>query len=63
MASLDTRIVPDLVSRVDKLDAPLTGPGIKAQLDSILELGWNLIGIYQIGGNDFAVYTRPKRQT
>ena len=62
MGSLDSRRVPDLVSRVDKIDAPFTGPGIKAQLDSILELGWNLIGIYTINGDEFAVYTRPKEQ-
>lgn len=63
MGGLDARIVPDLVSRVDKIDAPFTGPGIKAQLDAILELGWNLIGIFTVNGDEFAVYTRPKRQT
>jgi len=63
MGSDDLKRVPELVSRVDKIDAPFTGPGIKAQLDAILELGWNLNGIYLIDGNDFAVYTRPKRQT
>ena len=62
--SLDSfkQSVPEQVSRVDKLDAPLTGPGIKTQLDAILELGWNLIGIYLINGDNYAVYTRPKRQ-
>ena len=63
MASLDGRRIPDLVSRVDKIDAPFTGPGIKAQLDAILELGWNLNGIYVINGDEYAVYTRPKRQS
>ena len=60
--SLDQKIVPNLVSRVDKLDAPFTGPGIKAQLDAILELGWALSGIYLINGDEYAVYTRPKKQ-
>ena len=62
MGSLDENRVPELTSRVDKLDAPFTGPDIKAQLDAILELGWNLTGIYLINGDDYAVYTRPKRQ-
>ena len=54
--------VPEQTSRVDKLDAPYTAPGIKSQLDAILELGWNLIGIFLIQGNEFAVFTRPKKQ-
>lgn len=62
MGTLDSKVVPDLVSRMDKIDAPFTGPSIKAQLDAILALGWNLIGIFTINGNEFAVYTRPKRQ-
>jgi hypothetical protein len=48
-------------SRVDKLTA-ITAPTIKAELDAILELGWYLNGIYDIGANTFAVFTRPKRQ-
>jgi len=62
--SLDSikQSVPDQVSRVDKIDAPFTAPGIKAQLDAILELGWNLHGIFLIQGDEFAVFTRPKRQ-
>ena len=62
MGSLDERRVPELTSRVDKIDAPFTAPGIKAQLDAILELGWHLNGIYLINGDDYAVFTRPKRQ-
>ena len=64
VGSLDgvKQIVPEQTSRVDKIDAPYTAPGIKAQLDAILELGWNLIGIFLINGDEYAVFTRPKRQ-
>ena len=48
-------------SRVDKLTSTVA-PSIKAELDAVLVLGWNLIGIYPIGGSNFAVFTRPKRQ-
>jgi len=62
--SLDSikQSVPEQTSRVDKIDAPYTAPGIKAQLDAILKLGWNFHGIFLINGDDFAVFTRPKRQ-
>lgn len=59
--NIDNNEIAPQVSRVDKLTA-ITGPNIKAELDAILELGWNLIGIYDIGANTFAVYQRPKRQ-
>ena len=64
VGSLDSikQSVPEQVSRVDKIDPPTTAPGIKAQLDAILELGWNFHGIYLVQGNNFAVFTRPKRQ-
>jgi len=60
--TLNKKVIPPLTSRVDKIDAPFTAPGIKAQLDAILELGWNLNGIYFINGDEYAVFTRPKRQ-
>jgi len=62
LLDVDKHEVVPQVSRFDKLDSPFTGPNMKPQLDAILELGWNLIGIYNINGNDFAVYTRPKKQ-
>jgi hypothetical protein len=54
--------VPPLVSRVEKIDSN-TGPLIKAEIDAILELGWNLIDVFTKGNNTFAVFTRPKKQS
>ena len=53
--------VPKQVARVDKLTAT-AGPALKTELDAILNKGWNLIAIHDIGGDVFAFYTRPKRQ-
>ena len=66
MGSLDQQaeqgtVVPQ-ASRVDKIDAPFTAPSIKVQLDAVLELGWNLIGVFTINSDEYAVFTRPKRQ-
>lgn len=49
------------VCRIEKIDGN-TGPNIKAELDAVLELGWNLIDVFNKGNNTFAVFTRPKRQ-
>ena len=63
MGSLDiskNEAVPQ-VARLDKITST-TGPNIKVELDDILKNGWNLIAFHDIGGNTFAIFTRPKRQ-
>jgi len=54
--------IPASVCRVEKIDGN-TGPNIKAELDAVLDQGWNLIDVFTKGTNTFAVFTRPKRQT
>ena len=61
MGTLNKKQIPHLVSRVDKLTAT-AGPALKDEIDAILELGWELIIIKDIGANTFAFYTRPKGQ-
>ena len=63
MGSLDQKIVPQMACRFLKLVAPFTGPGMRDQVNAILEMGWVLNGIYPIDGDDWAVFTRPKKQT
>lgn len=53
---------PKQVSRIEKIDSN-TGPGIKAELDAVLDQGWDLIDVFAKGNNTFAVFTRPKRQS
>ena len=54
--------VPSLVSRIEKIDGN-TGPTIKAELDAVLEQGWQLIDVFTKGSNTFAAFTRPERQS
>lgn len=58
----ETQEIPKQVCRIEKVDGN-TGPNIKAELDAILDQGWNLIDVFSKGNNTFAVFTRPKRQT
>lgn len=65
MGTLDTlpeepNVVPQ-VCRIEKIDSN-TGPGIKAELDAVLEQGWRFENAFTKGNNTFAVFTRPKRQ-
>ena len=62
MGTLDEQTIPKQVCRFLKLTTPFTGPNMKDDIDVILDEGWNLTGIYLIQGNDFAVFTRPKKQ-
>ena len=56
------QLVEGQVCRFLKLEAPFTGPNLKDEVNDVLSQGWNLIGIYLIGGSNFAVFTRPKKQ-
>lgn len=58
--SEEGRVIPQ-TCRIEKVDGN-TGPAIKAELDAVLEQGWNLIDVFTKGPNTFAVFTRPKRQ-
>ena len=62
MGTLDEQTVPKQVCRFLKLSAPFTGPNMKDDIDAILDEGWSLNGIYLINGDQFAVFTRPKKQ-
>jgi hypothetical protein len=53
---------PKQVCKFLKLSAPFTGPNMRDDINNVLDEGWNLNGIYIINGDDFAVFTRPKRQ-
>jgi hypothetical protein len=66
MGTLDTMSEePDVIPQVCrflKLTAPFTGPNMRDDINTILELGWRLNGIYTINAEFWAVFTRPKRQ-
>ena len=60
---LDTdQLTPKQICRFLKLTTPFTGPNMRDEINNILKDGWNLLGIYLIEGNNFAVFTRPKQQ-
>jgi len=64
MGTLDpvvTNVRPQ-VCRFLKLTAPFTGPNMRDDINAILDQGWLLQGIYLINGDNFAVFTRSKRQ-
>ena len=66
MGTLDTlpeepNAVPQ-VCRFLKMTAPFTGPNMRDDINVVLEEGWRLSGIYLIDGDNWAVFTRPKRQ-
>jgi len=54
--------VPKQVCRFLKLTAPFTGPNMRDDVNAVLADGWNLNGIFLIDGDNWAVFTRPKRQ-
>ena len=58
----DTNQLPKQTSRFLKLTAPFTGPNMRDDINAVLDQGWNLIGIYLIDGDYFAVFVRPKKR-
>ena len=62
MGTLNQQHVRKMTCRFLKLTAPFTGPNMRDDINAVLDEGWLLLGIYLIDGDNFAVFTRPKKQ-
>jgi hypothetical protein len=63
MGTLDGgQLIDKQVCRFLKLTAPFTGSNMRSDINAVLDEGWHLVGIYLINGDNFAVFTRPKKQ-